>query len=67
MQRYARGELWGITPPGERFAAQQVHWFRVANGKVAEHWVVRDDLGMMRQLGFLKIQEGKEERGEAVE
>ena len=44
--------LWGIAPTRERFAVQQVHWFRVAEGKVAEHWAVRDDLGMMRQLGI---------------
>jgi len=47
------GELLGIPPTGERFAVQQVHWFRVAEGKVAEHWAVRDDLGMMRQLGVM--------------
>ena len=46
------GDLWGIPATGERFAVQQVHWFRVADGKVAEHWAVRDDLGMMRQLGI---------------
>ena len=49
-------ELWGIAPTGERFAAQQSHWFRVVDGKVAEHWAVRDDLGMMRQLGVLRTQ-----------
>jgi steroid delta-isomerase-like uncharacterized protein len=47
------GELWGIPPTGERVAAQQTHWFRVADGKVAEHWAVRDDLGTMRQLGVM--------------
>ena len=47
------GELLGIAPTGERVAAQQVHWFRVADGKVAEHWAVRDDLGMMQQLGVM--------------
>ena len=45
------GEFAGIPPTGKRFAVQQVHWLRVAEGKVAEHWAVRDDLGMMRQLG----------------
>jgi predicted ester cyclase len=55
------GELWGITPTGERLAAQQVHWFRVADGKVAEHWAVRDDLGMMRQLGVTPTQRHSEE------
>ena len=47
------GELVGIAPTGERVAAQQSHWFRVVNGKLAEHWAVRDDLGMMRQLGVM--------------
>ena len=46
------GELWGIPPTGERFAAQQSHWFRVDDDKVAEHRAVTDDLGMMRQLGI---------------
>ncbi|MCA1707866.1 MAG: ester cyclase [Actinobacteria bacterium] len=55
------GELWGIPPTGEHFAVQQVHWFRVADGKVAEHWAVRDDLGMMRQLGVISIQGQSEE------
>ena len=47
------GELWGIPPPGKRFAVQQSPWFRVVDGKVAEHWVVRDDLVLLRQLGVL--------------
>lgn len=45
------GELPGIPATGERFAVQQSHWFRVADGKITEHWAVRDDLGMMKQLG----------------
>ena len=47
------GELMGIEPTGNRFAAQQSHWFRVVDGKLAEHWAVRDDLGMMQQLGVM--------------
>jgi predicted SnoaL-like aldol condensation-catalyzing enzyme len=41
------------TPKGKRIAVEQVHVFRVRDGKLAEHWVVRDDLGMMKQLGVL--------------
>ena len=48
-----KGELWGIPPTGERFAVQQSHWFRVSGGKVAEHWALRDDLGLLKQLGVL--------------
>jgi steroid delta-isomerase-like uncharacterized protein len=48
------GELVGIAPTGKRVAAQQSHWFRVEeDGKIAEHWAVRDDLGMLRQLGAM--------------
>ena len=47
------GELMGIAPTGRRVAAQQSHWFRVVEGKLTEHWAVRDDLGMMQQLGVL--------------
>ena len=47
------GELWGIPPTGKRFAVQQSYWFRVVDGKVAEHWAVREDLGLLRQLGVL--------------
>jgi predicted ester cyclase len=47
------GELVGIAPTGKRVAALQSHWFRVVDGKLAEHWAVRDDLGMLRQLGVM--------------
>jgi steroid delta-isomerase-like uncharacterized protein len=47
------GELMGIAPTGKRVAAQQSHWFRVEDGKIAEHWAVRNDLEMMRQLGVM--------------
>ena len=47
------GEFAGIPPTGKRFAVQQSHWVRVADGKLVEHWAVRDDLGMMQQLGAM--------------
>ena len=28
-----------------------MHWFRVANGKVAKHRAAKDDLDLLRQLG----------------
>lgn len=30
-----------------------VHIFRVREGKIVEHWAVRDDLGLMKQLGAI--------------
>jgi steroid delta-isomerase-like uncharacterized protein len=39
-----------IPRPGT-FSAEHIHIYRVADGKLAEHWVVRDDLAMLQQLG----------------
>jgi predicted ester cyclase len=47
------GEFLGRAPTGRRFAVQQIHMFRVSNGRIAEHWACRDDVGMMRQLGLI--------------
>lgn len=42
-----------VFPPlGRRFAVTQTHWFRMRDGRVAEHWANRDDLGMGKQLGW---------------
>ena len=39
------------TPDGQRFAAEHIHIYRITDGRIAEHWVVRDDLAMVQQLG----------------
>ena len=47
------GEIAAVFPPrGRTFAVTQTHWFRMHDGKVAEHWANRDDLGMGQQLGW---------------
>ena len=48
------GPLNGVMPPtGKRFRASQSHWYRIEDGKLAEHWAVRDDLTTMVQLGVI--------------
>jgi predicted ester cyclase len=47
------GELFGHAPTGRSFSSGQIHLFRVENGRIAEHWAKRDDVGMMRQLGLI--------------
>jgi ketosteroid isomerase-like protein len=44
----------GRAPTGRRFEAEQVHIWRAADGRLAEHRMFRDDLGTLRQLGALK-------------
>jgi predicted ester cyclase len=49
------GALNGVVPPtGKRFRARQSHWFRVADGKLVEHWATRDDLTAMLHLGVIR-------------
>jgi len=49
------GPLNGVVPPtGRAFAARQSHWYRVAGGKLAEHWATREDLPTMLQLGAIQ-------------
>jgi predicted ester cyclase len=49
------GPLNGVVPPtGRRFKASQSHWYRVEDGKLAEHWATGEDLPSMLQLGILE-------------
>jgi len=43
----------GHQPTGRSFSTEQIHIFRMADGRIAEHWACRDDVGMMRQLGLI--------------
>ncbi len=48
-----KGEMFGVPATGKRFSAEHVHWHRVEDGKLAERWAVRDDLGTLIQLGII--------------
>ncbi|WP_405057417.1 ester cyclase [Kribbella sp. NBC_01505] len=43
-------QLAGREPSGRVIVAEAVHLFRVIDGRLAEHWAVRDDLGVQRQI-----------------
>src|SRR5258706_4257402 len=47
---------WGaIAPTGKAVSWQSVRIYRVVDGKIAEHWAVRDDLRMLVQLGAFPV------------
>ena len=48
------GTLSGIPPTRKRFQQRQFHLFRMRAGQIVEHVALRDDLGMLQQLGVLK-------------
>jgi predicted ester cyclase len=54
------GDYEGIPPTGNNISVEGQHMLRLANGKVAEVWLLEDNLGMMMQLGMeLKLKEEK--------
>ena len=42
----------GIAPTGKRINQKQVHIFHVDGGQITRHRAVRDDLGLLFQLGW---------------
>jgi steroid delta-isomerase-like uncharacterized protein len=49
------GPFQGIPPTGRSFQQAHMHFVRFRDGKAIEHRAVRDDLGMMRQLGVIPM------------
>lgn len=47
------GDFMGIAATGNRVTMQTIHIYRFEDGRIAEHWAVRDEMGMMRQLGVV--------------
>jgi predicted ester cyclase len=43
------------TPKGKPVSVELVHIFRVRDGKIVEHWAVRDDLALMKQVGAIPV------------
>ena len=44
------GDFFGLPASGRNFAYRQMHIVRIVDGKGVEHWAVRDDADLMRQL-----------------
>lgn len=47
------GEFLGMPAMGKQATWTEIHIARVVDGKVAEHWVESDRLGMLQQLGVI--------------
>jgi len=47
------GPFFGIAPTGRQVVQEQIHLIRFVDGNGVEHRAVRDDLGLLRQLGVV--------------
>lgn len=52
------GPLMNMPPTDRPVQQAHMHFVRFQDGKAIEHWGVRDDMGMMRQLGVAPRREG---------
>ena len=48
-----KGSFMGAPPTGKQVTATGMLIFRIANGKIVEHWGENDALGTMQQLGMI--------------
>jgi steroid delta-isomerase-like uncharacterized protein len=48
-----QAEMQGIPATGKTVSISSITIFRLDNGKIAEGWLVSDNLGMMQQLGIV--------------
>ena len=47
------GRFLGVDAPAGDYSRDFAAAYRFAEGRIAERWAIRDDLGMLRQLGAL--------------
>ena len=47
------GTFMKLPPSGKRYTIEEIHIFRIRDGRVTEHWHHFDQLGMMQQLGAM--------------
>jgi predicted ester cyclase len=48
-----RWRLNDIEPTGKPFAMKTAHFFRSRDGRLCEHWGIRDELDVLYQVGAL--------------
>jgi hypothetical protein len=49
----SREEFFGVPANGKAVAWTEIHWLRVRDGKIAEHWTNFDQLAILQQLDAL--------------
>ncbi len=59
------GEFMGLPPSGKSYTIEEIHWFRLRDGKVVEHWHQMDQMGLMKQLGAMPGAQEKTPAGAA--
>jgi steroid delta-isomerase-like uncharacterized protein len=51
-----QGTLLGVPPSGKQVTVTTIAIDRFVAGKITDHWATRDELGLLVQLGLVKLQ-----------
>lgn len=54
VEATSRGDFMGVPPNGKPMTWTEIHFLKVANGQIVEHWANFDQLGILQQLGAIK-------------
>lgn len=57
MRGTHKGDFMGMKPTGKEIEINGIDIFRFVNGKVVEHWGMKDGLAMMQQLEAMEWRE----------
>jgi steroid delta-isomerase-like uncharacterized protein len=49
----SRGEFFGVPANGKSLDWTEIHFLRIANGKIVEHWTNFDQVKILMQLGVI--------------
>jgi predicted ester cyclase len=55
------GQFMGVEPTGNRYSIDEIHVFRIRDGRLVEHWHAFDTASLMAQLKGESSAEGREE------
>ena len=51
-----KGEFAGLPPTNKTFEVPIVVIYEIENGKIVNHWLLADNMGVMQQLGAIPAQ-----------
>jgi steroid delta-isomerase-like uncharacterized protein len=49
----SKGEFFGVPASGKSLEWTEIHFLRVVNNQIVEHWTNFDQLGILQQLGAI--------------
>ena len=53
------GDFLGVPPTGKPVEWTEIHFLRIGDGQVVEHWTNFDQLGILTQLGAIPASAGR--------